>query len=228
MVAMSQTVLVVEDDPKIVDLLRMYLERDGFGVAVAYDGRTALETAARARPDLVILDLMLPHIDGLDVARQLRAGSETPILILTARVDEMDKLVGLSLGADDYVTKPFSPREVVARVRTILRRATRSAPARVLRRGDLELDLDRHRVTLAADEVSLTPIEFKLLETMLASPERVFTRDQLLNSIYTMHEAAVVDRTIDVHVGKLRQKLGDDPAQPRFIATVRGIGYKLL
>jgi DNA-binding response OmpR family regulator len=225
---MGQTVLVVEDDPKIVTLLRMYLERDGFGVAVAYDGRTALETAARSRPDLVILDLMLPHVDGLDVARQLRAGSDVPILILTARVDEVDKLLGLSLGADDYVTKPFSPREVVARVKTILRRTTRSTPAKVLRRGDLEMDLDRHVVARGGEDVALTSVEFKLLRTMLESPERAFTRDQLLNSIYTLHEAAVVDRTIDVHVGKLRQKLGDDPTKPRFIATVRGVGYKML
>lgn len=225
---MSQTVLVVEDDPKIVNLLRMYLERDGYGVTVAYDGRTAVETAARARPSLVILDLMLPHVDGLDVARQLRAESDVPILILTARVDEVDKLLGLSLGADDYVTKPFSPREVVARVKTILRRTSRTAPAKVLRRGTLEMDLDRHTVTLSGNEVPLTPVEFKLLRTMLESPERAFTRDQMLNSIYAMHEAAVVDRTIDVHIGKLRQKLGDDPVRPRFIATVRGVGYKLL
>jgi DNA-binding response OmpR family regulator len=225
---MSQTVLVVEDDPKIVNLLRLYLERDGYAVAAAYDGRTALETAARTRPNLVILDLMLPHVDGFDVARQLRAASEVPILILTARVDEVDKLLGLSLGADDYVTKPFSPREIVARVKTILRRTERATPAKVLRRGELEMDLDRHTVVLAGEDVPLTPVEFKLLQTMLASPERAFTRDQLLNSIYTMHEAAVVDRVIDVHVGKLRQKLGDDPVKPRFIATVRGVGYKLL
>ncbi len=225
---MSQTILVVEDDPKIVHLLRMYLEREGYGVATAADGRDALDASDRVHPSLIILDLMLPHIDGLEVCRRLRASSDVPILILTARVDELDKLVGLSLGADDYVTKPFSPREVVARVKTILRRTARERPLRVLRRGSLELDADRHRVTVHSREVPLTPVEFRLLQTMLASPERAFTREQLLNHIYAHQESAVVDRTIDVHVGNLRQKLGDDPDHPRYIATVRGVGYKLL
>jgi len=225
---MSQTILVVEDDPKIVHLLRMYLEREGYGVATAADGRDALDASDRVHPSLIILDLMLPHIDGLEVCRRLRASSDVPILILTARVDELDKLVGLSLGADDYVTKPFSPREVVARVKTILRRTARERPLRVLRRGSLELDADRHRVTVHSREVPLTPVEFRLLQTMLASPERAFTREQLLNQIYAHQESAVVDRTIDVHVGNLRQKLGDDPDHPRYIATVRGVGYKLL
>ncbi len=225
---MSQTILVVEDDPKIVHLLRMYLEREGYGVAKAADGRDALDASDRVHPSLIILDLMLPHIDGLEVCRRLRASSDVPILILTARVDELDKLVGLSLGADDYVTKPFSPREVVARVKTILRRTARERPLRVLRRGSLELDADRHRVTVHSREVPLTPVEFRLLQTMLASPDRAFTREQLLNHIYAHQESAVVDRTIDVHVGNLRQKLGDDPDHPRYIATVRGVGYKLL
>jgi DNA-binding response OmpR family regulator len=225
---MSQTILVVEDDPKIVHLLRMYLEREGYGVATAADGRDALDASERVHPSLIILDLMLPHIDGLEVCRRLRASSDVPILILTARVDELDKLVGLSLGADDYVTKPFSPREVVARVKTILRRTARERPLRVLRRGSLELDADRHRETVHSREVPLTPVEFRLLQTMLASPDRAFTREQLLNHIYAHQESAVVDRTIDVHVGNLRQKLGDDPDHPRYIATVRGVGYKLL
>src|SRR5216117_4348937 len=225
---MSQTVLVVEDDPKIVNLLGLYLKREGFNVASAADGREALDAATRIRPSLIILDLMLPHIDGVEVCRRLRAASDVPILMLTARVDELDKLLGLSLGADDYVTKPFSPREVVARVKTILRRTARERPFRVLQRGSLEMDLDRHRVTVGGVEVDLTPVEFRLLQTLLESPERAFTRDQLLNHIYAHHEAAVVDRAIDVHVGKVRQKLGDDPDHPGFIATVRGVGYKLL
>ncbi|TMJ03877.1 MAG: response regulator transcription factor [Bacillati bacterium ANGP1] len=225
---MSQTVLVVEDDPKIVNLLGLYLKREGFNVASAADGREALDAATRIRPSLIILDLMLPHMDGVEVCRRLRAASDVPILMLTARVDELDKLLGLSLGADDYVTKPFSPREVVARVKTILRRTARERPSRVLQRGSLEMDLDRHRVTVGGVEVDLTPVEFRLLQTLLESPERAFTRDQLLNHIYAHHEAAVVDRAIDVHVGKVRQKLGDDPDHPRFIATVRGVGYKLL
>lgn len=225
---MNQTVLVIEDDPKIVNLLGLYLKREGFNVASAADGREALDAATRIRPSLIILDLMLPHIDGVEVCRRLRAASDVPILMLTARVDELDKLLGLSLGADDYVTKPFSPREVVARVKTILRRTARERPSRVLQRGSLEMDLDRHRVTVGGVEVDLTPVEFRLLQTLLESPERAFTRDQLLNHIYAHHEAAVVDRAIDVHVGKVRQKLGDDPDHPRFIATVRGVGYKLL
>ncbi len=225
---MNQTVLVIEDDPKIVNLLGLYLKREGFNVASAADGREALDAATRIRPSLIILDLMLPHIDGVEVCRRLRAASDVPILMLTARVDELDKLLGLSLGADDYVTKPFSPREVVARVKTILRRTARERPSLVLQRGSLEMDLDRHRVTVGDVEVDLTPVEFRLLQTLLESPERAFTRDQLLNHIYAHHEAAVVDRAIDVHVGKVRQKLGDDPDHPRFIATVRGVGYKLL
>jgi DNA-binding response OmpR family regulator len=148
--------------------------------------------------------------------------------MLTARVDEVDKLLGLSMGADDYVTKPFSPREVVARIKAILRRSTRETPTRLLRHRDLELDLHRHRLLQDGQERHLTPIEFKLMHAFLEAPERAFSRDQLLNRIYAYNEADVVDRTIDVHVGKLREKLGDDPGRPRYIATVRGVGYKLI
>jgi DNA-binding response OmpR family regulator len=225
---MAQTVLVVEDDAKIVNLLRLYLEREGYEVAAAYDGQAAIDAAARARPNLVILDLMLPRLDGVEVCRRLREHSDVPILMLTARVDEVDKLLGLSLGADDYVTKPFSPREVVARVKAILRRAGHETPRRVLRHREIEMDLERHHVRMTGKEIRLTPIEFKLLQAFLEAPERAFSREQLLNRIYTYHEADVVDRTIDVHIGKLREKLGDDPARPSYIATVRGIGYKLL
>ena len=224
----GQTVLIIEDDPKIVELLRLYLERNGYQVHSAGDGVSGLEAFERTGPDAVILDLMLPRLDGIEVCRRLRSGSEVPILMLTARVEEVDKLLGLSLGADDYVTKPFSPREVAARVRTILRRTARGPSARVLRRGSLEMDLDRHRVTVRGVEVHLTKVEFRLLQALLEGPEYVYTRDALLNRIYAHHEAAVVDRAIDVHVGKLRDKLGDDPVHPRFIATVRGVGYKLL
>ncbi len=225
---MAQTILVVEDDTKMVNLLRLYLEREGYTVVATYDGRSALEAAERTRPSLVILDLMLPHVDGIEVCKQLRASSEVPILMLTARVDEVDRLLGLSLGADDYVPKPFSPREVVARVKAILRRASRQEPPKVMSHGELQMDVERHRVTVNGAEVHVTPIEFKLLQAFLESPERAFTREQLLNRVYAFHEVDVVDRTIDVHIGKLREKLGDDPASPRFIATVRGVGYKLL
>jgi DNA-binding response OmpR family regulator len=225
---MPQTVLVIEDDVKITNLLRLYLEREGFAVVAAYDGRAAMESAERVRPSLIILDLMLPHLDGVEVCRRLRERSDVPILMLTARVDEVDKLLGLSLGADDYVTKPFSPREVVARVKTILRRARRDVAHQILRHRELEMDLERHHLRREGREVHLTPIEFKLLQALLEAPERAFSREQLLNRIYAFNEADVVDRTIDVHIGKLREKLGDDPARPRYIATVRGVGYKLL
>lgn len=225
---MAETILVVEDDPKMVHLLRLYLEQEGFGVITASDGQAALDAFNRTHPSLIILDLLLPRLDGIEVCRRLRATHDVPILMLTAKVDEVDKLLGLSLGADDYVTKPFSPREVVARVKAILRRAGHQQPARLLRRRDLEMDLDRHRVAIGEKEVHLTSSEFKLLRAFLEAPERVFSREQLLAHTYSHDEAAVVDRTIDVHVGKLREKLGDDPANPRFIATVRGVGYKLL
>jgi DNA-binding response OmpR family regulator len=225
---MPETILVVEDDAKMVNLLKLYLEREGYGVVTAYDGRAALEAADRSRPNLVVLDLMLPHLDGIEVCRRLRETSDVPILMLTARVDEVDKLLGLSMGADDYVTKPFSPREVVARIKAILRRSAREIRRKVIRHRDLELDLERHRVLLNGEELRLTPIEFKLLHAFLEAPERAFSRDQLLSRIYAYNEADVVDRTIDVHVGKLREKLGDDPGRPRYIATVRGVGYKLV
>jgi len=223
------TVLVVDDDHKLIQLVRMYLEREGFGVLAAYDGPQALEMFDRHHPGFVILDLMLPKTDGVALCRQIRKSSNVPILMLTARVEEVDKLVGLSVGADDYVTKPFSPRELVARLRAILRRAAPPHPAAArLVQGDLTMDTERHEVTLDGREVRLTPIEYKLLQALMEFAGRVFTRDQLLAHVYAFDEAAVVDRTIDVHVGKLREKLGDDPARPRYIQTVRGVGYKFL
>ena len=223
------TVLVVDDDHKLISLVRMYLEREGFPVLAAYDGPQALEMFDRHKPGFVILDLMLPKIDGVTLCRRIRETSAVPILMLTAKVEEVDKLVGLSVGADDYVTKPFSPRELVARVRAILRR---SAPAALTRprlaRGGLVMDLERHEVSVEGREVRLTPIEYKLLQALMEFPGRVFTRDQLLAHVYAFDEAVVVDRTVDVHIGKLREKLGDDPGRPRYIQTVRGVGYKLV
>jgi DNA-binding response OmpR family regulator len=223
------TVLVVDDDHKLISLVRMYLEREGYPVLAAYDGPQALEMFDRHKPGFVILDLMLPKIDGVTLCRRIRETSAVPILMLTAKVEEVDKLVGLSVGADDYVTKPFSPRELVARVRAILRR---SAPAALTRprlaRGGLVMDLERHEVSVDGREVRLTPIEYKLLQALMEFPGRVFTRDQLLAHVYTFDEAVVVDRTVDVHIGKLREKLGDDPGRPRYIQTVRGVGYKLV
>ncbi len=225
----NTTVLVVDDDHKLVSLVRMYLERDGFRVIAAYDGPQALDMFARQRAGFIILDLMLPKVDGITVCRKIRKTSSVPILMLTAKVEEVDKLVGLQVGADDYVTKPFSPRELVARVHAILRRA--APPGRASQRlvqGPLLMDLERYEVRVGGREVRLTPVEFKLLQALMEFPGRVFTRDQLLTHVYAFHEAVVVDRTIDVHIGKMREKLGDDPAQPRFIETVRGVGYKLV
>jgi DNA-binding response OmpR family regulator len=225
------TVLVVDDDHKLIMLVRMYLERDGFTVVAAYDGRQALDLFARHRPGFVILDVMLPGMDGVAVCRALRRRSTVPILMLTARVEESDKLTGLSVGADDYVTKPFSPRELVARVHAILRRTgprTAEAAAPKIVRGDLSMDVERHEVLVGGREVRLTVVEYKLLQALMEFPGRVFTREQLLTHVYAFDEAVVIDRTIDVHVGKLREKLGDDPARPRYIETVRGVGYRLL
>jgi DNA-binding response OmpR family regulator len=229
MSAGETTILVVDDDHKLISLVRMYLEREGFQVIPAYDGAQAIALFGRHHPGFVILDLMLPRIDGVDVCRQIRKTSAVPILMLTAKVEEVDKLVGLTVGADDYVTKPFSPRELVARVRAILRRTAghdRGEPR--LTHGPLVMDVDRHEVLLDGNEVRLTPIEYKLLQALMEFPGRVFTRDQLLAHVYAFDEAVVVDRTIDVHIGKLREKLGDDPARPRHIQTVRGVGYKLM
>jgi DNA-binding response OmpR family regulator len=227
--AEDTTVLVVDDDHKLIQLVRMYLEREGFAVLVAFDGAQALEMFQRHRPGFVILDLLLPKVDGITVCRQIRKTSNVPILMLTAKIEEVDKLVGLSVGADDYVTKPFSPRELVARVRAILRRAAPSMPAaaRLVQRN-LAMDLDRHEVFLDGRELRLTPIEYKLLQALMEFPGRVFTRDQLLAHVYAFDEAVVVDRTVDVHIGKLREKLGDDPVRPQYIQTVRGVGYKLV
>jgi len=216
------TVLVVDDDHRLIQLVRMYLEREGFGVLAAYDGPQALDLFESHRPGFVILDLMLPKMDGVALCRQIRRTSNVPILMLTAKIEEVDKLVGLSVGADDYVTKPFSPR-------AILRRMAPPKPAAPkLVQGDLAMDIERHEVFIDGREVRLTPIEYKLLQALMEFAGRVFTRDQLLAHVYAFDEAVVVDRTIDVHIGKLREKLGDDPVRPRYIQTVRGVGYKFV
>jgi DNA-binding response OmpR family regulator len=220
-------ILIVEDDQHIASLVAMYLEREGFATIVASDGPRALELVRQAGPCFVILDLMLPTIDGWAVCQELRRVSDVPILMLTARDEEFDRVLGLSLGADDYVVKPFSPRELVARVKAILRRvrpATSRAPA-VLSCGELTLDRDKRKVTRCGRPVSLTPSEYALLQALMATPGRVFSRQELLDHLYPGGEA-VIDRVIDVHIGKLRQKIEADPATPRYITTVRGIGYQ--
>ncbi len=217
-------VLVVDDEPQIVGLLRSYLERDGFDVDEAADGEAALEATRRVRPDLVLLDLMLPRVDGREVCRRIRDMGQTPIIMLTARDEETDKLVGLELGADDYITKPFSPREVVARVRAVLRRVARGGPE-VIRVGELVVDLRAHEVSLEGRRIDLTPTEFRLLEIMAGHPNQVFTRMQLIDRIQG-HAFEGYERTVDAHIKNLRGKVEPDPRNPRYILTVYGVGYK--
>jgi DNA-binding response OmpR family regulator len=225
---MTDKILVVEDDKKTASLIKLYLEREGFQSVIAYDGRQALELAEQHRPIFVILDLMLPLLDGWEVCRRLRQSSDVPILMLTARGEEVDRVSGLTLGADDYVVKPFSPRELVARVKAILRRGRLEAPdqEKVLSFEELTLDLQKHKMTLEGRPVLLTPHEFKLLQTLMAAPGKVFAREKLLDRLYPRNEATVIDRVVDVHIGKLRQKIEKDPSNPRYILTVRGIGYQ--
>jgi len=223
---MAARILLVDDEPELVRVVRSYLEKAGFQVTAALRGDEALEKFHTSRPNLVILDLNLPGVDGLDVAREIRRRGSTPILMLTARVEESDRLVGLELGADDYVTKPFSPREVVARVRAILRRAQGSAePAERIRCADLEIDIVRHTVERGGSRLELTPTEFSLLAALAGQPGRVFTRMQLLEAAQG-NAFEGYERTIDVHIKNLRAKIEPDVRNPARILTVFGIGYK--
>jgi DNA-binding response OmpR family regulator len=220
-------VLIVEDDPNTATLVQTYLERDGFQTIKAADGETALRLAKQHQPGFVILDVMLPFLDGWEVCRQLRTFSDVPILMLTAREEEIDRVTGLSLGADDYVVKPFSPRELVARVKAILRRVRpmQSAYSQLLICNDLRVEPEKHRVRLGDCPVNLTGSEYKLLCALMRTPGRVFSRSELLSHFYQDGET-VVDRVIDVHIGNLRQKIEKDPTKPQYILTVRGFGYK--
>jgi len=221
-------ILVVDDDRKIVDLVRAYLEKDGYRVSAAYDGLQALELARQQRPDLIVLDLLLPGMDGLDVCRVLRGeGNKVPIIMLTAKTTEADKLVGLDLGADDYVTKPFSPRELLARVRAMLRRVGEEeyeGPSEV-RFGELLVDFVRHEVQVGGKPVGLTPTEFKLLEVLIREPGRAFSRLELLDLAFGYNFEGF-ERTVDVHVMNLRRKIEPDRKDPAYIKTVYGMGYK--
>jgi two-component system, OmpR family, alkaline phosphatase synthesis response regulator PhoP len=218
--------MVVDDEPKIVQLARDYLEHAGFVVVVAHDGQAALATARAEHPDLIVLDLGLPQLDGLDVARTLRRDSNVPIVMLTGRSEESDKLVGLEIGADDYVTKPFSPKELVARVRAVLRRSERPrTDDEFVRVGDLELDMPRMRATVAERPIELTPTEFQLVATMAREPGRVFTRAQLLDAVHGVAFESY-ERAIDAHVKNIRHKLEPEPARPRYLLTVYGVGYR--
>jgi two-component system alkaline phosphatase synthesis response regulator PhoP len=223
---MSDLILVVDDEPKIVKLARDYLERNGYQVAVAGDGQTALAAFRHGRPDLVVLDLNLPGMDGLEVCRAIRRQSDVPIIMLTARVDEVDRLIGLELGADDYITKPFSPRELVARVRAVLRRAHGGGPQpNLVRAGDVEIDLQGHRVTRAGQAVHLTRMEFELLAVLAQHRGQTLTREQLLERIHGVAYDGY-DRSVDAHVRNLRRKLEPNPDEPRYILTVYGVGYQ--
>jgi DNA-binding response OmpR family regulator len=224
---MAQTVLVVDDEPQIVRLLRAYLEEAGFRVVTASDGQEALYVTRHEKPDLVVLDILMPRMDGLEFTRRIRSERNVPIIMLTARADETDRIVGLEMGADDYVTKPFSPREIVARVRAVLRRAQAQPELPpVLHAGSLVLDRTIHAVTVSGRPVDLTPTEFGILEVLMTTPGRVFSRAELLETVQGIAFEAY-ERTVDVHVKNLRRKIEPDPAHPRYVLTVRGVGYRL-
>ncbi len=219
------TILVVDDEPGIVKLARDYLERAGFRVLAAADGRAALQTARGARPELIVLDLGLPELDGLDVTRELRKDSTVPIVMLTARGEESDRIVGLELGADDYIVKPFSPKELVARVRAVLRRGAAASASDVIRAADVTIDVPRMRTRVGDRDVELTPTEFQILVTLARQPGRIFTRAQLLDAVHGVAFESF-ERAIDAHVKNIRRKLEPDPREPRYLLTAYGVGYR--
>ena len=224
---MGKKILVVDDEERIVDIIKAYLEKDGFTVITAYDGRSALDLARGQSPDLILLDLMLPEVSGWDVCRELRKESDVPVIMLTARDDTTDKIIGLELGADDYVTKPFDPKEVLSRVRAVLRRTDKKPVSdATLHVGDIIVDMNKRLVLRGDQPVELTPVEFDLLRVMAESPGRVYSRMQLLDKVQgDAYEG--YDRTVDSHIKNLRKKLEPDPEHPRYIITVYGVGYKL-
>lgn len=221
----SKRVLVVDDDTKTVELVKLYLSRDGYKVITAYDGAEALRLARETRPDLIVLDLMLPGIGGLEVCRTLRDESDVPIVMLTARTTDEDKLTGLGLGADDYVSKPFSPRELAARVRAVLRRLPGERGPAEIKRGELVLNFMKQEASISDRPLNLTPVEFKLLGVLIKEPGRVFSRAQLVENAFGLDYKGF-DRTIDVHILNLRRKIEPDPGHPKYIKTVYGTGYK--
>jgi DNA-binding response OmpR family regulator len=226
MTVSKRTILIIEDEPELVKVLRSYLEKAGFNVEAAYRGDSGLSAWERHQPDAVILDLNLPGIDGLDVAREIRKKGNTPIIMLTARVEEADQLIGLELGADDYVTKPYSPRVLVARVRALLRRLNETGKeTEMLVVGDLEIDFKAYSVRKSGVELNLTPTEFTLLAEMAGQPGRTFSRSQLIERTQGAYYEGY-ERTIDAHIKNLRSKLEDDPRKPKYIETVFGFGYR--
>ena len=221
----GERILVVDDEPTVREVVQHYLEREGYRVQAAEDGAAALAAFGANVPDLIVLDLMLPGVDGLEVCRQVRAKDSTPIIMLTAKGHESDRIVGLELGADDYVVKPFSPKELVARVRAVLRRTEAAGAAEVLRVADVEVDLPRMRVAVAGRPVELTPTEFQLLAAMVREPGRVFTRGQLLDAVHGVAFESY-ERAVDAHVKNLRKKIEPVPGRPRYLLTVHGVGYR--
>jgi len=223
----AKKILVVDDEKKIVDIVKAYLEKEGFQINVAYDGKSALELARTYSPDLIVLDLMLPEISGWDVCRAIRKNSDVPIIMLTARDEVADKIVGLELGADDYLAKPFSPSELVSRVRAVLRRSDKTDKSKsILRVADVSIDVEKRQVYRSEVAIELTPTEFDILRTMAENPGRVYSRMQFLDIIQgDSYEG--YERTIDSHIKNLRKKIEPDPANPSYIITVYGVGYKL-
>jgi len=223
---MSKTILIVDDEERLVSLVEAYLTQEGYRVLTASNGRQALEVTLEEQPDLIVLDVMMPEMDGLEFMRHYRQRHDTPIILLTARVESDDKVIGLELGADDYVTKPFRPRELLARIRAVLRRASGEGVApSVLHRGSITLDRERHLVQVDGHPVGLTPSEFEILAALMAAPGRVFSRMELLDRIHGTAYAGY-ERTIDVHIKNLRAKLEADPRNPKLIETVYGVGYR--
>jgi DNA-binding response OmpR family regulator len=224
---MTQTILVVDDEKRLVSLVESYLVREGYRVVTAYDGKEALAVARREKPDLIVLDLMMPELDGYGFMRAHRAEQNTPIVLLTARVDDDEKVIGLELGADDYITKPFRPRELVARVRAVLRRGAPAAEsaAKVLQAADISLERDTRLVKARDEFIDLTPSEFDILAALMSTPGRVYSRLDLLDIIQGVRYEGY-ERTIDTHIKNLRAKLESDPRNPRYIETVYGVGYR--
>jgi DNA-binding response OmpR family regulator len=220
-------VLVIDDEPNVREIVQAYLEREGFEVQTASTGTMGLQYISDLEPQLIVLDVMLPGIDGIEILKRIRPLNRTPVLLLTARAEELDRVLGLELGADDYLTKPFSPRELVARVKAILRRTGLETSSELVRHGDLKLDPNTRQVHVANSEIVLSTLEFDLLRALMAQPMRVFSRNELINAVWG-HDFPGVDRVVDVHISSLRRKLGDDAERPRYLSTVRGVGYRML
>jgi len=223
---MNQTILVVEDEVKIADLVCKYLELENFTAMQAHNGQQALEQYFCYKPDLVVLDIMLPDMDGIEVCSHIRENAQTPVIMLTARVDEIDRLIGFAKGADDYVCKPFKPKELIARIHAVLRRSSPATPPHILKRGSLQIDTDAHSASIASVELNLTKIEFNLLCSLMQRPNKVFTREELLTSVQGKYSEGY-ERNIDTHIKNLRKKMNNESTQQNSIRSIYGVGYKL-